>query len=85
MNQRKLLQKALAGSANIRFRDFCSLIEAFGFRLDRINGSHHIFVNPKVQELINVQNVKGKVKPYQVRQFLSIIEKYNLQLHGDKK
>jgi len=27
---------------------------------------------------INFQEVKGKAKPYQVRQFIKIIEKYNL-------
>jgi hypothetical protein len=27
---------------------------------------------------MNFQNVKGKAKPYQVRQLIKIIEKYNL-------
>jgi len=43
MNKRKLLAKLLAGSKNIRFDDFVSLLEALGFRLSRINGSHRIF------------------------------------------
>jgi len=30
-------------------------------------GSHHIFVHPQVQELVNLQNVGGKAKPYQIR------------------
>jgi hypothetical protein len=29
-----------------------------------------------VEELLNFQNVKGKAKPYQVKQFIKIIEKY---------
>jgi len=45
-----------------------------------VNGSHHIYIHTDVQELVNIQNVKGKAKPYRIRQFLSLIEKYNLQL-----
>ncbi|MEW5798662.1 MAG: type II toxin-antitoxin system HicA family toxin [Bacteroidota bacterium] len=80
MKKRKLLQKILAGSSNIRFAEFQSLVEAFNFRLDRVSGSHHIYIHSKVEELVNIQNVKGKAKPYQIKQFLSLVEKYNLQL-----
>jgi predicted RNA binding protein YcfA (HicA-like mRNA interferase family) len=83
MNKRKLLKKLLAGSKNVRFGDAATLIEAFGFRLVRVSGSHHIFEHPHVPELVNIQKVKGKVKPYQVRQFLELVEQHNLQLRGD--
>jgi len=33
-------------------------------------------------EILNFQNVGGKAKPYQVRQFLSVIEAYGLELEG---
>jgi predicted RNA binding protein YcfA (HicA-like mRNA interferase family) len=56
------------------------LVEAFGFRLSRTSGSHHIFIHPNVKELVNLQNVKGQAKPYQVRQFLKLVERYNLEL-----
>lgn len=36
MKKRKLLEKTLAGSKNIRFAEATALAEAFGFRLDRI-------------------------------------------------
>jgi predicted RNA binding protein YcfA (HicA-like mRNA interferase family) len=52
----------------------------FGFKLDRINGSHHIFTHPDIQELINLQDYKGHVKPCQIKQLIQIIEKYNLRL-----
>jgi predicted RNA binding protein YcfA (HicA-like mRNA interferase family) len=55
----KLLRKLLSGSKNVRFDDMVSLIEAFGFQLSRVNGSHHIFEHPGVAELVNLQNVKG--------------------------
>jgi predicted RNA binding protein YcfA (HicA-like mRNA interferase family) len=57
-----------------------ALVEAFGFRLSRVNGSHHIFVHVAIPELVNLQEVDGKVKPYQVRQFLKLVERYNLKL-----
>ncbi len=80
----KTLQKAIKGSKNIRFDDFILLIEAYGFILSRVSGSHHIFVNPKIKEIINIQIVKGKAKPYQIQQFLSIVEKYNLTMEDGK-
>lgn len=84
MNKRKLLQKLLFGSKNIRFSEAVAGAEMFGFRLDRINGSHHIFVHPDVPELVNLQNVKGKAKPYQVKQLLQVIEQYNLQMEDEE-
>jgi len=80
MKKAKLLKKILSGSRNIRFSEAVSCAEMFGFRLDRIQGSHHIFVHPHIPELINLQNVKGKAKPYQIKQLLQIIESYNLKL-----
>ena len=80
MNKRKLLRQALAGSKNMRFADSVSLVEAFGFRLVRTSGSHHVFERSGVNELLNLQNRKGKAKPYQLKQFLELVELYNLEL-----
>jgi len=57
-----------------------TLIESFGFYESRVKGSHHIFVHPHVRELVNLQDVDGKAKPYQIRQFLALVESYNLKL-----
>jgi predicted RNA binding protein YcfA (HicA-like mRNA interferase family) len=83
MKKRKLLERTLTGSKNVRFDEMVSLVEAFGFHLSRISGSHHIFVHPDVQELVNLQDVGGKAKPYQIRQFLRLVERSNLEL-GDE-
>jgi len=80
MNKKKLLEKALRGSRNISFNEIIALVEAFGFRLTRVNGSHHTFVHPQVKELVNLQEVNGKAKPYQVNQFLKLVELYDLEL-----
>jgi predicted RNA binding protein YcfA (HicA-like mRNA interferase family) len=79
----KLLKRALAGSRNFQFAEFVTLVEAFGFRRSRTQGSHHIFVHPEISELLNLQNVNGEAKPYQIRQFLRLVERYNLSLRED--
>ena len=56
------------------------LVDGFGFRLSRTEGSHHIFVHPDITELVNLQDVKGRAKPYQIRQFLKLVERYSLEL-----
>ena len=84
MKKRKLLQKLLAGSKNIRFSEATAIAKAFGFQLDRISGSHHIFIHPDISALINLQDVGGKAKPYQIKQLLKIIEQYDLQMEDDK-
>jgi predicted RNA binding protein YcfA (HicA-like mRNA interferase family) len=80
MNERKTLQRILSGSRNVRFSDMTALVEAFGFHLSRTHGSHHIFAHPEVPELVNLQEVKGQAKPYQIRQFLKLVERHQLRL-----
>ena len=81
--RRKLLEKALAGSKDIRFSEAVALAEGFGFHLSRVSGSHHIFTHPKVRELVNLQNVSGKAKPYQIRQLLQLVERYDLRMEDE--
>lgn len=84
MNPHKLLKKALSSPTNLRFKEICDLARAFGFQLSRVSGSHHIFVRQSVPELLNIQNVGGKAKPYQARQLLGIVERYNLTLDDEE-
>lgn len=83
MKKTKLLRRALSGSKSLRFDELVGLVGAFGFRLSRVNGSHHIFVHKHIPELLNIQNVGGEAKPYQIKQFLRLVERYNLKL-GDE-
>ena len=84
MNRKKILQTILAGSKNIRFSDMVNLVEGFGFTLSRTDGSHHIFTRQDIPELVNLQNLKGQTKPYQMRQFLKLVEKHNLKLEENE-
>ena len=68
---------------NVRFEDLIRVVEGFGFRLDRISGSHHIYKLPGIRQLINLQNVGGMAKAYQVKQFLELVEEYDLRLEDE--
>jgi predicted RNA binding protein YcfA (HicA-like mRNA interferase family) len=83
VKKRQILLKALSGSKNIRFSEMIALVEAFGSHLSRVNGSHHIFAHPDVDELVNLQEESGKAKPYQVKQFLQLVEQYDLELEDE--
>ena len=84
MDRKKALRKILSGSKNVRFKEAVAVAEAFGFKLDRISGSHHIFVHSEVSDLLTLQNIKGKAKPYQLKQLLRIVEKNNLYMESSE-
>ncbi|PYQ30848.1 MAG: hypothetical protein DMF56_07895 [Acidobacteria bacterium] len=65
---------------NVAFRDALALAAAFGFKVDRIEGSHHILKHEDVAEFLNMQDVRGEAKPYQLRQFLRLVKRYDLRL-----
>ncbi len=83
MDKKRLLLKILSSPHNVRFGALLTLVEAFGFRLARISGSHHIFTHPDIPEALNLQDVRGQAKPYQIRQFLKLVERYDLRLEDD--
>jgi predicted RNA binding protein YcfA (HicA-like mRNA interferase family) len=78
MNRRKFLRKLLQSQTNVRFADVVWLAEGLGFRLSRVAGSHHIYAHPSIPAQLNLQNVSGQAKPYQIKQLLKLIERYDL-------
>jgi predicted RNA binding protein YcfA (HicA-like mRNA interferase family) len=65
---------------NVGFVEFRRLIEAFGFELRRVSASHHIYRHPQVPRLLSLQPRDGEAKPYQIRQFLEMVEEYGLTM-----
>jgi hypothetical protein len=47
-------------------------------------GSHHIFAHAKCPAQLNLQEVNGEAKPYQIRQFLGLVTRYNLERKTDR-
>jgi predicted RNA binding protein YcfA (HicA-like mRNA interferase family) len=85
MKPKKLLARLARGAvANVTFADMQSLVEGMGFELQRVSGSHHIFIHPDVPSPVNLQSVNGQAKPYQVRQVLRLIERYALTLESEE-
>jgi predicted RNA binding protein YcfA (HicA-like mRNA interferase family) len=75
-----ILAKVTTGKGRIKFRDFQRLLGGRGFRLDRIRGSHQIYVHPKVARAFSVQPVGDEAKPFQVRQLRDMIREFHLKL-----
>ena len=81
MKPRRVLERILAGSRNIRFEDARRLAEALGFRLDRVRGSHHIFMHRRPGLRLNLQpDQHGQMKTYQLRQLIDCMEEHGLTL-----
>jgi hypothetical protein len=81
MGRRKLLRRITAGAVNnVRFADFVDLVQAFGFGLQRSEGNHRIFWHGGIMEALNLQSQKGEAKPYQIRYFVRLVERYNPRL-----
>jgi hypothetical protein len=72
----KILEKMRAEPANIGSSDLKKVCETY-FGKPRQDGiSHAIFKTPWPGDpRVNIQNAKGKAKPYQVRQVLQAIDK----------
>lgn len=80
MKPEEILKKIRENKSNIHFADLQKLVEAFGFHLKRVKGSHHIYQNSEIPEFINLQPDGKNAKPYQINQFLKIVERYGLKL-----
>lgn len=81
MNPKRLLARLAAGHLrNVSFRDMTALTAAFGFHLARVEGSHHIYQHDYIAEQLNLQEFAGEAKPYQIRQFLRLVERYDLRM-----
>jgi len=81
----RLLARLAAGHfQNTSFADAKALVEAMGFVLVRTEGSHHIYSHSGIAELVNLQNVSGEAKAYQLRQFLKLVERYDLRLETEE-
>lgn len=83
MKKEKLLDELKSNPKNMRFERLCRIAEHFGFRFRGGKGSHRIFVHQGIPEILNLQDVGGKAKPYQVRQLIKMIEKHGLHEEGE--
>ena len=69
MNKRKLLARIANNPKSARFDEVVTILNAFGFHVSRVRGSHHIFVHPEIPELVNLQDVHGEENPIRFDNF----------------
>jgi len=74
----KAIEAAKQNPKGLSFAQLRSIVEAAGFTLKRVSGSHHVYSRPGIAEIINIQPAGKDAKPYQVRQVLELIERYKL-------
>ena len=70
---------------DVRFSDLCRVCDYYFDEPRQKKSSHRIYKTPwQGDPRINIQNDKGKAKPYQVKQVLLAIEKLEVS-RGHKK
>ncbi len=75
-SMRKILDQMRREPANVRYSDLKKICEEYFGKARQTGTSHAIFKTPWVGDpRINIQDDKGKAKPYQVRQVLLAIDK----------
>jgi hypothetical protein len=60
------------------------LLRALGFEELRVKGSHHVQGCPGIAEQLNLQEIGGQAKPYQLRQVMALVRKYRLSIEEDR-
>ena len=70
---------------DVKFSDLCKVCDYYFGDARQSGSSHRVYKTPWLGDpRVNIQNAKGKAKPYQVRQVLKAIEKLGAK-NGRKK
>ena len=72
----KLVRAVRSNPRDVRFDDACKIAEMLGFVHKGGKGSHRVFARRGEPVALNFQDRNGKIKPYQARQLIEMIEKY---------
>ncbi|MCP5206977.1 MAG: toxin HicA [Hahellaceae bacterium] len=76
----EILAKMRENPTSIKFADLCKVCDLYFGAARQSGSSHRVYKTPwQGDPRVNIQNSKGKAKPYQVRQVLAAITK----LEGD--
>lgn len=81
-NCERLIARARASAANLRFAEALTLAECLGFEHVRTHGSHHFFKRAGYCQTVNLQPDKrdrSKAKKRQVEEMLRIYKEIGLE------
>ena len=71
-----ILARMRANPKGIRFSELCKVCDACFGAPRQTGSSHRVYKTPwQGDPRVNIQNARGKAKPYQVRQVLAAIER----------
>ncbi len=71
----KILQQMRASPVGLRFADLKKVCDHYFGKPRQAGSSHAVYKTPWPGDLrVNIQNEKGRAKPYQVRQVLQAVE-----------
>ena len=76
----KRLEKIRHNPKNVSFEELQTILLSFGFKLDRVAGSHHIFVlevDDNDKKVLTVP-FRRPLKPIYVKQAIHLIDRYVL-------
>ena len=75
-----ILVKMRENPKSIRFNDLCKVCEAYFGAARQSGSSHRVYKTPwQGDPRVNIQNAKGKAKPYQVKQVLAAIARLEVE------
>lgn len=72
----KLLAAIRNNPKGVRFEDACGAAEAIGFVRAGGKGSHTVYARTGEPTILNFQNRGGYIPPYQARQLIEMMDKY---------
>lgn len=72
----KLIASLRNNPKAVRFEQACTIAEWLGFMHKGGKGSHCAFSKKGEQLILNFQNRNGYVAPYQARQLIEMVDKY---------
>jgi hypothetical protein len=79
----ELLAKLELSPENVRFAELVKICDAIFGKSRQSGSSHRVYKTPWPGDpRVNIQNAKGKAKPYQVKQVLRAIEKMKEEGHA---
>jgi predicted RNA binding protein YcfA (HicA-like mRNA interferase family) len=73
----KLIARFLEGR-KLSFAEFRSVLEAYGRRLERVRGSHHVYRHNAVPRPLPIEPEGKDARAYQLRQAHAMIDRYGL-------
>ena len=80
---KKLLIQIINNPQDVRFADLVKVCNYYFGEPRQKGTSHHVYKTPwQGDPRVNIQNKKGKAKPYQVKQVIAAIEKLEIEQDG---